>query len=279
MKNRIFIKGFGKDLKCRGYQFEVGKEYKIDLPEGYTLTARDLCSDKVFHFCDSLRKVHAHYNCADAINRFCEIEVLGQFCETEDKCGSNHIKIIREITGAELQIMKGLTNGNTGLFNSGDWNSGNCNSGDCNSGYKNSGNRNSGDWNSGDWNSGDWNSGDWNSGDCNSGMFNKTNGSNGVFCNQEPTICIFNVQTNMTLSEFYKSKYWFAITSSYFPLTEWVEEPNNPTGGKLITHAYQEACRMWWDGMSDKNKAIIKDIPNFGIDVFCDITGIDRSEV
>ena len=279
MKNRIFIKGFGKDLKCRGYQFEVGKEYKIDLPEGYTLTARDLCSDKVFHFCDSLRKVHAHYNCADAINRFCEIEVLGQFCETEDKCGSNHIKIIREITGAELQIMKGLTNGNTGLFNSGNCNSGNWNSGYKNSGYKNSGNRNSGDWNSGYKNSGNRNSGDCNSGDCNSGMFNKTNGSNGVFCNQEPTICIFNVQTNMTLSEFYESKYWDAINSSSFPLTEWIEEPNSPTGGKLITRTYQEACRMWWDGMSDKNKAIVKDMPNFDIDVFCDITGIDKKEV
>ena len=279
MKDRMFIKGFDKDLKCRGYQFEVGKEYKIDLPEGYTLTKNDLCSDKVFHFCDSLQKVHKHYNCADEGNRFCKIEVLGQFCETEDKCGSNHIKIIREITGAELQIAKGLTNGNSGLFNSGYGNSGNRNSGDDNSGNRNSGNRNSGDDNSGYGNSGYGNSGDGNSGNRNSGIFNKTNCSNGVFCNQEPTICIFNVQTNVTLSEFYKSKYWSAITSSYFPLTEWIEEPNSPTGGKLITRTYQEACRMWWDGMSDKNKAIIKNMPNFDIDVFCDITGIDRSEV
>jgi hypothetical protein len=31
--------------------------------------------------------------------------------------------------------------------------------------------------------------------------------------------------------------------------------------------------------MTAKNKGIIKSIPNFDIDVFCDITGIDKSEV
>ena len=282
MNERVFIKGFDKDLCCRGYRFEIGKDYKIDLPDGYKLTENDLCSNKVFHFCDGLSKVHKFYSCTEESNRYCIIEVLGQFCEIDDKCGSDHIKIVREILGDELKIAKGLTNGNSGLFNSGDRNSGYRNSGYRNSGDRNSGYRNSGDRNSGDRNSGNLNSGYRNSGDLNSGVFNKTNGSNGVFCNQEPKICIFNIQTDWTLSEFYKSKYWDAICSSDFLLTEWKqkdETPENGVDGELIVNTYEDACRRWWDGMSKDNKEIIKLMPNFNIDVFCDITGIDPKKV
>ena len=292
MGERIFIKGFDENLQCRGFQFEIGKEFKIDLPEGYELTKNDLCSNKVFHFCDGLQKVHGYYDCSNENNRYCIIEVLGQLCENGDKCGSNHIRVVREIVGEELQIAKGLTNGNTGLFNSGDLNSGYRNSGDLNSGYRNSGYRNSGDLNSGDLNSGYRNSGDLNSGyrnsgdlnsgDRNSGVFNKTNYSNGVFCNQEPKICIFNIQTDWTLKEFINSRYYNAICSSNFPLTEWVrsDEPTeNGVDGKLVVNTYEEACKRWWQDMTNENKSIIKQIPNFNVDVFCDITGIDPKDV
>ena len=284
--NRIFIKGFDKNLCCRGYQFEIGKEYEISLPEGYELTESDICTNKVFHFCDSLSKVHEYYDC-NRENRYCVVEVLGQMCESYDKCGSNHIKIVREITGEELSIAKGLTGGNTGLFNSGDRNSGDRNSGYRNSGDLNSGDRNSGDLNSGDRNSGDLNSGYLNSGyrnsgDRNSGIFNKTNCSNGVFCNEEPKICIFNIQTDWTLKEFMRSKYYDAILSSDFPLTEW-EQNETPTengvDGKLKVNTYEEACRRWWEGMTEENKKIIKEIPNFNIDIFCDITGIKKENI
>ena len=313
MYERVFIKGFDENLRCRGFQFEIGKEYKIDISEDYVLTTNDLCTNKVFHFCDSLSKVHQHYSCSDSKNnRFCIIEVLGQLIDDGEKCGSNHIKVIREIAEEELMIAKGLTGGNTGLFNSGDRNSGDRNSGDrnsgymnsgymnsgdrnsgnMNSGYMNSGDRNSGDrnsgymnsgyMNSGDRNSGDMNSGYRNSGDRNSGVFNKTNGSNGVFCNKETTICIFNIQTDWTLREFYTSKFYDAIRSSPFSLTEWQSDESsteNGVDGKLIVNTYEEACRRWWDGMSEENKNIVKSIPNFDIDVFCDITGIEKSNV
>ncbi len=167
------IKGFDKDLKCRGYQFEVGKTYEIKLPDGYELTKEDLCSNKVFHYCDSLRKVHDYYSVESKDhNRFCEVKVLGREVTDGDKCGSNKIKVIREIVGEELDILKGLTDENTGFFNSGNFNSGNFNSGNCNSGYYNSGDYNSGNCNSGNCNSGYYNSGNCNSGNCNSGYRN-----------------------------------------------------------------------------------------------------------
>ena len=79
-----------------------------------------------------------------------------------------------------------------------------------------------------------------------------------------------------------QSKYYDAIVSSDFPLTEWEwasETPENGVDGKLKVNTYEEACRRWWDDMTEENKSIIKDIPNFDIDVFCDITGIPKEEV
>ena len=318
------IKGFNKDLQCRGMQFEIGKEYKIEL-NGRKLK---LCTDTCFHYCDSLQQVHKFYSVSED-NRFCEIEVLGEEISDGEKCGSNHIRIVREIVGEELNILKGLTNGNTGIFNSGDYNSGHRNSGNGNSGHRNSGHRNSGDYNSGNrnsgdrnsgngnsgdrnsgnlnsgyrnsgdrnsgsfnsgyrnsgnHNSGDYNSGDYNSGHHNSGFFNSCNFSSGIFCSIEPKINIFNMPTNMTMREFLDSKYYDAIISSDFKLTEWIpyteeeiekDESKKLIGGYLKSYTYKEACRNWWNGMSSKNKAIICSMPNFDANVFKEITGIE----
>jgi len=288
------IKGFNKDLQCRGMQFEIGKEYKIEL-NGRKL---ELCTDTCFHYCNSLQQVHEFYSVLEN-NRFCEIEVLGEEVSDGKKCGSNHIKIVREIVGEELNILKGITNGNTGIFNSGhrnsgSFNSGDRNSGDHNSGYYNSGYYNSeifnsgcynsGSFNSGDYNSGDFNSGSYNSGKRNSGLFNSCNFSSGIFCSIEPKINIFNMPTNMTMSEFLDSRYYRAITSSDFKLTEWIpyteeemekDESKKLIGGYLKTYTYQEACKNWWKNMSTKNKEIIKSMPNFDANVFKEITGIE----
>lgn len=279
------IKGMDRNMQCRGFQFEVGKEYKKD-NNGRPL---ELCSDTVFHYCDSIQQVHNYYPVATD-NRFFEIKVLGEEVTDGSKCGSDHIKIIREITGEELDILKGLVNGNTGIFNSGNRNSGNNNSGDGNSGDKNSGNNNSGYWNSGNKNSGNnnsgyGNSGNRNSGNDNSGYGNKCNGSNGVFCTKEDTnIRIFNKPSGMSLRDFYRSKYYNALCSAPFVLTKWIEytdeekaENKNKAliGGYLKTYTMEEAWANWWNELENEDKEIIKQIPNFDAEIFKEITGID----
>ena len=249
----MYIKGFDKDLKCRGFQFEVGGVYDTGCDEDL-----ELCTGTVFHFCDSLEKVNGYYECSNEENRYCEIEVLGELIYDGNKYGSNKIRVVREIIGEELEILKGHKNGNTGLFNSGD--------------------RNSGNWNSGNWNSGYWNSGNWNSGN-----WNKCNGSNGVFCTIEPTIKIFDKDTNMTLEEFIKSKYNKALCSVELKLTEWIkyteeemkeDDYKKVTKGYLKNYTYKEACANWWSELTEENKEIIMSIPNFDADKFEEITGI-----
>ena len=270
------IKGFDKNLCCRGVQFEVGKIYDTGAKDDEIR----LCSNTVYHYCDNIEQVHTHYSCNPAYqNRFCEIEVLGAEITDGKKCGSNKIKLVREIVGDELKTLIGQINGNTGLFNSGnwnsgDWNSGSWNSGDWNSGNRNSGNWNSGNWNSGNWNSGDWNSGNWNSGDWNSGDWNSCNYSNGVFCNQEDKdIRIFNKPSGMSLEEFWDSKYYRALQSEPLELTYW-DDKNE----ELKCRSYKDACAIWWSKLTEKNKKIIQEIPNFDPEIFFDITGIDVRE-
>ena len=296
----MYIKGFDKDLRCRGMQFEVGKEYSTGVADADI----SLCTNTVFHFCDSLKKVHTHYSVIpEEDNRFCEIEVLGALVSDDTKCGSNRIRIVREILGDELNIMRGLTDGNAGIFNSGDWNSGNFNSGDCNSGYINSGNRNSGNFNSGSRNSGDWNSGsrnsgDWNSGRCNSGShnsgnwnsgdWNSGNYNSGFFCTNSPKLRLFNKETDFTMEEFIKTEWYAVLTSGEFNLTKWraytdeekaQDERKRFISGELITIPYKEACANWWASLSEKDKAIIKTIPNFDANIFAEITGIDVTNI
>lgn len=264
------IKGFDKNLCCRGFQFQVGETYDTGAKE------LRLCSDTVFHYCNSIQQVHRHYRC-DKDNRFCEIEVLGEEVTDGEKCGSNRIRIVREIVGDELNALLGRINGNTGVFNTGNNNTGHCNTGSYNTGHCNAGHHNTGNSNTGSYNTGNRNTGSFNT-----GIFNSCDYSSGIFCSKPEHIRIFNCDSGMTAKEFYESKYYGALMSSPFVLTEWFEytekekdtDANRSVGGYLKKRTYKEACANWWANMPDANRAIIMSMPNFDSDVFFDITGI-----
>ena len=164
-------KGFDKDLKCRGFQYEIGKEYEEN--------TADICH-KDFHACENPMDVFGYYNPADS--RYCEVDLDTNEQTVEDsKRVGKKIKIETEIglsgliqAGVKFILekvdFKSAKESNTGDWsaatntgyrsaatNTGDW------SAATNTGYRsaatNTGNQsaatNTGDWsaatNTGDW--------------------------------------------------------------------------------------------------------------------------------
>ena len=83
-------KAFDKDLSCRGFKYEVGKEYEE--------TGDIKACEKGFHACPYPLDVFGYY--VPAGSRFCEVEQSGKIDDSEsDKVCSSKIRI-----GAELDI-------------------------------------------------------------------------------------------------------------------------------------------------------------------------------
>ena len=128
--------------------------------------------------------------------------------------------------------------------------------------------------NSGNRNSGNWNSGDWNSGDCNSGYCNTT----------EPTIRLFDHQTDITFSDFRNSRAYNLLChipsdcltwkySEYMTDDEKATHPEHETTGGFLY--FEKADRQaWWESLSDESKAAITSMPYFDADKFYKCTNI-----
>ena len=87
-------KGFDKNLQCRGFQYEVGKEYETDEAE--------LCQ-KGFHFCENPHDVLSYYSAGEG-NRFAIVEASDVSDEKQDdsKRVSKRIRIKAEISVFEM---------------------------------------------------------------------------------------------------------------------------------------------------------------------------------
>ena len=84
-------KGFDKGLRCRGFQFEIGKEYEE--PDAKAC-------EKGFHACEMPIEVLGYYE-PGKMSRYCEVEQSGEISRHSDdsKVASSKIKI-----GAEIGI-------------------------------------------------------------------------------------------------------------------------------------------------------------------------------
>ena len=93
-KKIIAYKGFDKNLKCRDFQYEVGKEYEMD---------GDIkCCERGFHACESPLEVFDYYDMLNS--RFAEVEHSGEIDKEENttKVCSSKIKVKAELKLADI---------------------------------------------------------------------------------------------------------------------------------------------------------------------------------
>jgi hypothetical protein len=91
-------KGMDKDMRCRDFQYEIGKRY--DMPEDAVI---EVC-ESGFHFCRHLRHVYQFYALGGG-NRFFKVRGLVKSEDDRifaDKLAAKSIEIIAELTRDEL---------------------------------------------------------------------------------------------------------------------------------------------------------------------------------
>lgn len=193
------------------------------------------------HFCLNLADCFKYYS-FNPDNKVAEVIAHGEVIQGDDKCCTNDLEVVREISWQEV-----LT-----LVNTGKACTGRCNTGDCNTG-------------------------DWNIGDCNTGCF----------MTEEQPIMMFNKPSDWTFRKWLDSDARWLLNHIPKNVTTRVyacdmtdqEKADHPehqaTGGYLKTLDEADAAQTWWDGLDQRKRDIILDLPNFDADIFFKCTGIN----
>ena len=227
-------KAFNKDWTCRNKQYRLGETFSEDVD-------LSVC-ERGMHFCERLPQVFNFYPFDPDQTIVAEVEALGDVVtEDNSKFCTNKLQIIREIPWDEVQKS--------------------CNTGDWNTGNRNTGNRNTGDW-------------------------NKSSFNNGCFMTVEPKIMLFNKPSDWTYRDWYDSDARRLLNQIPKNVVEWVwasdmsddEKKAHPeyktTEGYLKILDESESAQLWWNGLSNEKREIIKALPNFDADIFRECTGI-----
>ena len=247
-KNAIkAFKAFNRDLTCKGFQYEVGKEYQHK-------GKLEMCNSG-FHACPKLADCFKYYRFSAQETRVAEVLVWGSL-DHDDGAGSklcaSNIKIVRELSWHEVTAL--------------------CNTGASNSGFRNTGNHNSGDCNIGDFNTGNWNAGIFNTGACEYAFaFNQLVKKQDLEC--LPSIPFLR----------FKLVEW--IPEKHMLPEEKEQHPKYATaGGYLKKYDYKEAFRKSFEEakrLPDWPEQLkrLKALPNFDAKVFEEISGIKEEEL
>ena len=233
----------------------------------------DVCGHGM-HFCQTAADCFNYYS-FNSENKVAEVIAYGEVRTEGDKSCTDKLEIVREIPWDEVLRIVNLGKNCTGR-----WNTGNRNTGNRNTGNRNTGNRNTGNRNTGNRNTGDWNTGDWNKSSFNTGCFNTV----------EQKIMLFNKPSDMTYRDWYESDARWLLNQIPKDVVEWIysedmtdEEKaehltHETTGGYLKVLDESECGQLWWGSLSDRQKNIIKAIPNFDAEIFFQCTGIRVDE-
>ena len=238
-------KVFDPDWCCRP---AVSVEKQYSCPGKFEEeTELDLCN-KGMHFCKNIVDCFS-YKRFDSDNKVAEVIAYGKIVENGNKCCTDKLEIVRELSWEEVLEKVNTGKGCTGIGNSGNHNSGYCNSGD-------------------------WNSGDWNTTNHSAGCFNTTEGK----------IRMFNKPSDWTYRDWLKSDACF-IMKNLCCGTIWIskermteeEKKEHPeyevTGGYLREYDTDERQKKW-DRLSESVKKEVMSLPNFDERIFHEITGI-----
>lgn len=91
-------KGFNADLTCRGFQYEVGKEYNH--------TGAVSACNSGFHACENPMDVLGFYPPCDdngRPRRHCEVEQSGNIDRGNDKICSSRLRVVAEVDGIKIK--------------------------------------------------------------------------------------------------------------------------------------------------------------------------------
>lgn len=218
-----------------GFQYVVGETFEEDVIPS--------CYDKGFHFCTKASDCFNYYP-FDSNNKVAEVEAIGEIdtSSVDSICCTNKIRIVRELSWNEVLEIVNTGKGCTGLHNSGDYNSG-----------------------------------DW----------NRTDFSSGCFNTKEQKILMFDKPSNWSLNDWWNSEARRLLNQIQYNVFKWIyledmtdeEKEQHPehktTGGYLKELDRSECNQIWWNSLSEMERNIIRNIPNFDEVIFSKITGIE----